>query len=181
MDIFGGKIILPNQFINQDGDLFLFYLYQYTPFGETHMYCKGKEVPLGGLISGGLSTSTVDQAYVFPRYESVHVLWKKLLQPEILILPIPQEILLDVVAPSPRAERALWEGIWNIIVPFEDCATKSIIAIDNPGLDIEWLTELQRNKCDEILVLENARNMGIQESSAGIKESSADWILSSSL
>ena len=121
----------------------------------------------------------------------MHVLWKKLLQPEIQKisecqnLPVPQKILLDVLVPSFRAEKALLEGILNIIMPFEDCATRFIIVIDNPDLDIEWLKELQRSKCDEILVLENARNMGashsrsvgIKESSAGIKESSADWVL----
>ena len=41
MDIFKGKIIPPNQFVNQDGDPFLFHLY--TPFGATRI---AKEVPL---------------------------------------------------------------------------------------------------------------------------------------
>ena len=65
------------------------------------------------------------------------------------------------MVPSFRAETALWEGIWNIIVPFEDCATRFLIVIDNPDLDLDigWLKELQRNKCDEILVLENAKNI----------------------
>ena len=111
MDIFGCKIIPPNQLINQDEDPFLFHLY--TPFGATHTYCKGKEVPLGlgGYQVGGYKH--LDQAYAFPRYERVHVLRKNLLQPEIqkisecLILPIPQKILLDVVVPSFRTERAL--------------------------------------------------------------------------
>ena len=114
----------------------------------------------------------------------MHVLWKKLLNPEIQKIseyftpPIPKKILLDVVVPSFRAERALLEGILNITVPAEDCVTKLIVAIDNPDLDIRWLKELQREECDKILVLENARNIGASHSrNVGIKESSADWIL----
>ena len=175
MDIFKGKIIPPNQFINQDGDPFLFHLY--TPFGATRI---AKEVPLTNGVGG---YQHLDRPYNPPRYERVHVAWKNFLKPEIQKISeyyprIPKKILLDVVVPSFRAERALLEGILNITVPAEDCTTKFIITIDNPDLDIRWLKELQRKECDKILVLENARNMGASHSrNVGIKESSADWIL----
>ena len=176
MDIFMGEIIPSNQFINQDGDPFLFHLY--TPFGATRI---AKEVLLTNGVGG---FQHLNRAYNLPRYDRVFVLWKKLLKPEIRKIseyftpPIPQKILLDVVVPSFRAERVLLEGILNIIVPFEDCATRFIIVIDNPDLDIEWLRGLQRERCDKILVLENAKNMGASHSrNVGIKESSADWIL----
>ena len=177
MDIFKGEVIPSNQFINQDGDPFLFHLY--TPFGATRI---AQKVLLTNGVGG---VQHPNRAYNPPRYDRVHVLWKKLLEPEIRKIseyfkntPIPRKILLDVVVPSFRAERVLLEGILNVTVPAEDCVTRFIIVIDNPDLDIEWLKELQRERCDKILVLENEKNMGASHSrNVGIKESSADWIL----
>lgn len=183
MKIFEGDVIPRDHFVNQDGDPFLFHLY--IPFGATRF---AEEVRLINEVGGYQHT---DKPYDEPRYDRVHVSWKELLDHGIrtinehtpsptgaaTVSHKPLKVLVDVVIPSFRVERALLEGILAINVP-ENCITKFIIVIDDPDLNIDWLQELQRKEFNKILLLRNTKNMGASHSrNVGIKESSADWIL----
>jgi hypothetical protein len=66
MEIFSGQII-PNAFINQDGDPFLFNLYR--PFNAARF---AKNVLLENLKGG---VELLNQAYVQLRYVRVHICW----------------------------------------------------------------------------------------------------------
>jgi glycosyltransferase involved in cell wall biosynthesis len=180
MEIFSGQII-PNAFINQDGDPFLFNLYR--PFNAARF---AKNVLLENLKGG---VELLNQAYVQPRYVRVHICWKKMLHSHIETIrrwtkskctdgnPAPEKMLIDVVIPSYRALRELLEGILKIEVP-SDCVTKFIIVIDNPSAEVDWLMSRQMEEVGNLTVLRNAKNVGASITrNNGIKASSADWIV----
>ena len=181
MEIFEGKII-PEDFINQDGDPFLFNLYR--PYDAAHF---AKNVHLENLKGGVELLNHPD--YVQPRYDRVHIFWKKMLHTHIETIrrwakskctdgnTAPEKMLIDVVIPSFRVTREYIEGILKINVP-SDCVTKFIIVIDNTNADAEWLMSRQMEEAGNLTVVRNAKNVGASISrNNGIKASSADWIV----
>lgn len=181
MEIYGGEVI-PPEFINQDGDPFLFNLYR--PYNAARF---AKNVQLENMKGGVELLNHPD--YVLPRYVRVHICWKKMLHGHSETIrrwtkskitdgnPALEKLLIDVVIPSYRASRELLEGILKIEVP-ADCVTKFIIVIDNPTADVDWLMARQMEEVGNLTVVRNAKNVGASVSrNNGIKASSADWIL----
>lgn len=179
MDIFGEMI--PDVFINQDGDPFLFQLYK--RWGASRFL---QDVTLENGV-GGMQLMD-DPSYQAPRYERRWIDWKHgLLQDHVKMLedwmkshlqtlPV-KKVVIDVVTPSYRVNPTYLKGIVSIPVP-SICECMFIVIVDNPSADIAWLRDLEKEMGGRLRVRKHMTNMGASQSrNSGMAESAADWIL----
>lgn len=181
MDIFAGEII-PKDFINQDGDPYLWELYR--RFNSAKLL---QEIIVDNKV-GGVQLLE-DEAYVPPRYERWHVDWKgSLLQKNVDILlkaiedrkglgHLKKVKVVDIVVPSYRVDRSYILPIINLLNTYNTCRCNLmiILVIDNPGVEIEWLRILEN---EHLRIRKNLTNLGSSETrNIGLRESAADWIL----
>ncbi len=181
LDIFGKKYIVPEDFINQDGDPFLFQLYKSWGASKilSHIIIRNS---VGGL-------QLLEESYVEPRYDRIHILWRfDLLQNHITKLQNWMEsvaigakpskkLIVDVITPTYRVNQEFLQRIVNLEVP-SYCETMFILVVDNPKADIRWLRELEKENLGLLRVRKNPQNLGASGArNVGLGESAADWII----
>lgn len=171
MDIFGGKVV-PDVFINQDGDPFLFQLYR--RWGCSAMIqCR---------ISNGVGGETE------PRYIKHHIknwtfepLDTAVASAEQWLIgrcpTIEKHLTLDIVIPCYRVNLQILATILAL-KSSSSCSVMFIVIIDNP--ESPHIIELMNNHAHKsnVRIRKNSTNLGASESrNKGMDESSADWIL----
>ncbi|KAJ7459891.1 NAD-dependent epimerase/dehydratase [Mycena latifolia] len=171
LDIFGG-ICVPEEFINQDGDPYLFQLYR--RWGCSEMI----EPRLRNLVGGSNSA----------RYEKIHSPdWTfETLRDGVSVIEdwlrkegssVAQKLTLDVIIPCYRVQLDLLRPILRLRSS-STCSVSTIIIIDNP--DSPDIAELEKEyaKRPDIRIRVNGRNMGASFSrNRGLAESAAQWVL----
>ncbi|CEL53101.1 hypothetical protein RSOLAG1IB_11233 [Rhizoctonia solani AG-1 IB] len=170
MDIFNGQVV-PEEFINQDGDPYLFQLYRH--FGASTTV----PVRLHNSVGGN------DDA----RYEKKHLVdwtfetlengknrvrqWAAQHAPEV-----QQKMSLDVIIPSYRVNLDRLQRILSLR-PSATCTTMFIIIIDDPTSPyIHQLEHANAHRLD-VRIRINKMNCGASASrNRGLTESSAEWV-----
>jgi hypothetical protein len=124
LDIFGGSVV-PNEFVNQDGDPYIWALYR--RFGASHF---AHEVTLSNGI-GGMQLLE-DALHVEPRYERKHIDW----QGDVLQRGVARisewlsaqkdsknslhnisKFVLDIIVPSYRVKKSFLLPIIELVAP----------------------------------------------------------------
>lgn len=185
LDIFGGSVV-PNEFVNQDGDPYIWALYR--RFGASHF---AHEITLSNGI-GGMQLLE-DALYVEPRYERKHIDW----QGDVLQRGVARisewlsaqkdsnslhnisKFVLDIIVPSYRVNRSFLLPIIELVAP-DNCDLMVIVVVDDPAADIEWLRDLEKrdDKLGKLRVRKNLHNLGASMSrNVGLDETAADWVL----
>jgi glycosyltransferase involved in cell wall biosynthesis len=175
MDIFGGEVI-PPEFVNQDGDPYLFALYR--RWGAS-VFAPGAS--LRNTIGGAKDA----------RYEKEHhTLWsfetlsRGVERVERWLAtsfshPPPKALVLDIVVPTFRCDNSFLSRIVRLDVP-PTMSVMKIVICDNPPL-ADMVRFLER-ECQDlgpwVRVRVMPENSGASAArNRGIHESSADWIL----
>ncbi|KAF9526234.1 NAD-dependent epimerase/dehydratase [Crepidotus variabilis] len=171
MEIFKGEII-PDAFINQDGDPFLFQLYR--RWGCSMMFSSR----LSNGIGGG------DDC----RYEKKHaedwtfeVLDSATDSAEAWLLtsvdnPIQKKLTLDVVIPCYRVDLTVLNTMLSL-KSSPTCSTMFIVIIDNPLSPHIFELESRYAHRPDIRIRINKTNVGASASrNRGMEESAADWV-----
>ncbi|KAG1790699.1 NAD-dependent epimerase/dehydratase [Suillus plorans] len=171
MNAFGGQVI-PNVFINQDGDPFLFQLYR--KWGCSRMIpsrlCNG----IGGSLPARYIQQHADGWTFGPLTEAASALETSL---ATSFPAATRKMTLDIIIPSYR----VLLPFLNVILALKEsptCETMFIIIIDNPHSP--KITELEAKYAHrpDIRIRINESNLGASASrNRGMKESAADWIL----
>lgn len=171
LDIFDGDVI-PEIFINQDGDPFLYQLYR--RWDCSRMFTAR--------ISNGIGGSQP------ARYRQQHAegwtfgpLDKATATTEEWLLgrcpAVSRKLTLDVVIPSFRVQLQLLEPILNL-KPSLTCTTMFIIIIDDPHSPAGVELETKFGSRPDVRIRTNEKNLGASASrNRGMKESAAEWIL----
>ncbi|KAL0949076.1 hypothetical protein HGRIS_009171 [Hohenbuehelia grisea] len=171
LDIFNGEVV-PEDFINQDGDPYLFQLYR--RWGVSKMFPYRIENGCGGSNEA--------------RYDKVHakqwtfdVLDKGIKTIESWLqrhdAAITSQITLDVVIPCYRVLLPILDAIL-CLHSSTTCSVMFIIIIDNPLSPFIPVIESKYQYRSDIRIRTNTQNLGAAASrNRGLSESAADWIL----
>jgi nucleoside-diphosphate-sugar epimerase/glycosyltransferase involved in cell wall biosynthesis len=170
MDIFEGEVV-PQIFVNQDGDPFLFQLYR--RWNCSRMFSSRIRNGLGGSEPARYTKQhatdwtfeTLDRATT-----SVEMWLSK------RNIPALRKLTLDVIIPCYRVQMAFLEPILQLR-PSGTCNVMFIVIIDNPqSPHIAELLHKYAHRSD-IRIRINAKNMGASASrNRGMQESAAEWI-----
>lgn len=171
MDIFSGDVI-PDAFINQDGDPFLYQLYR--RWDCSRMFTARISNEIGGSQPA--------------RYRQQHAagwtfdpLDKATATTEAWLLRhcpvVSRKLTLDVVVPSFRVQLQLLEPILNL-KPSPTCTTMFIIIVDDPRSSTLLELESKFASRPDVRIRANDKNLGASASrNRGMKESAAEWII----
>lgn len=171
LDIFGGDVI-PDIFINQDGDPFLYQLYR--RWDCSRMFAARISNGIGGSQSarydqqrtGGWTFDTLDKA------TATTEMWLLRHCPEVT-----RKLTLDVVIPSFRVQLQFLEPILNL-KPSPTCTTMFITIIDDPHAPARIELETKFASRPDVRIRTNDKNLGASASrNRGMKESAAEWIV----
>ena len=170
MEIFDG-LVIPEAFVNQDGDPFLFQLYRRW----------GCSIMIESRIGNGVGGS--DDA----RYDKKPVsdwtfetLDKAVAKVETWISrkasSVKKVLTLDVVIPSHRVDLRFLEPVLRLRRP-EACSVMFVIIIDNPSSPSIGPLQKKYGSDPFVRIRVNETNLGASASrNRGMKESAADWI-----
>ncbi|KAG6331710.1 hypothetical protein ID866_7378 [Astraeus odoratus] len=171
MDIFDGDII-PDNFINQDGDPFLYQLYR--RWNCSHMFPSRITNGIGGSFPARYTQQHADGWTFRPLDRAVDTTERWLL----LRCPGAQRrMTIDVVVPSYRVQLSFLDKILNL-QPSPTCTVMFIIIVDDPASPS--INELEKNYGirPDVRIRINPQNLGASASrNRGMKESAADWII----
>eukprot|EP01038_Epipyxis_sp_PR26KG_P007073 gene7073-9653_t len=181
LEIFGEKFIIPEDFINQDGDPYLWELYRRW---DASKFLPGIQITnqIGGM------QLLEEPNFVQPRYHRQHIDWKdqilnsgtqqiRLWLRDNNILEFPEKVVIDIVVPSYRVVQEFLMRIISLSIP-NDAVCMFHIIVDQPKADIRWLRELERKDNSRLRVRMNMENLGASGSrNVGLEESAADWVL----
>ncbi|KAH8831169.1 NAD-dependent epimerase/dehydratase [Flagelloscypha sp. PMI_526] len=170
MDVFKGQVI-PEVFVNQDGDPFLFQLYR--RWGTSSM--------VGCRISNGIGGS--DDA----RYKKKCTSWTFSVLDQAVASTeahlsstghaCKQKLTLDVIVPSYRVQMSFLEQ-YLALQPSPTTTTMFIIIVDNPNSLELPLLQSKYNHRPDVRIRVNKKNLGAAETrNRGLRESSADWVV----
>ncbi|KAJ7675794.1 glycosyltransferase family 2 protein, partial [Mycena polygramma] len=171
LDIFDG-IVVPEEFVNQDGDPYLFQLYR--RWGCSTMV----EPRISNAVGGS------DDA----RYEKIHAPdWTRgTLHDGVATAQewlrkqgscLEQKLMLDIVIPSYRVNLDLLRPILQL-KSSSTCSVSTIIIIDDPHSPNIAQLEKEYGKRPDIRIRINTRNMGASFSrNRGLGEATANWAL----
>ncbi|KAJ7784529.1 NAD-dependent epimerase/dehydratase [Mycena metata] len=171
MDIFNGTVV-PEEFVNQDGDPYLFQLYR--RFGSSTMI----ESKLRNLVGGSNDA----------RYEKIHApRWTfKTLSDGVSTAEnwlrkqgnsVEQKLTLDVIIPCYRVHLDLLRRVLAL-ESSPTCSVSIIVIIDNP--QSSNIAELQKEygSRPDVRIRVNSLNMGASFSrNRGLAEATAKWVL----
>ena len=171
MDIFSGTVV-PEVFINQDGDPFLFQLYR--RWGCSSMIPSLLSNSVGG--SGGaryIKQHATDWTFeTLDKAIETATRWLQLKNSTARKM-----VTLDVVIPCYRVDLEILKGIMSL-TPSDTCSVMFIIIIDNPYSPSASELERQYGKRPDVRIRRNATNIGASGSrNRGMEESAADWII----
>ncbi|KAF8901610.1 hypothetical protein CPB85DRAFT_1439035 [Mucidula mucida] len=172
LDIFGGDVI-PDVFVNQDGDPYLFQLYR--RWGCATMV-EGMRLQnnVGGSIAAryekqwtaGWTHDILDRATTISRG------WLKRQG-----CSIERKITIDVVVPSFRVQIALLERILAL-KSSSTVSTMFIIVIDDPKSPNTAILEKNHGHLPNVRIRAHSANLGASASrNRGLQESAAEWVL----
>ena len=170
MDIFGGEVI-PEIFINHDGDLYLFQLYR--RWGCSVMFSSRISNDVGGEAKARYLKQQAEN-WTFETLDDAvsvvdHWLTKKAHSAK-------KKLTLDVIVPSYRVDLALLDVILSLR-PSPTCNIMFIIIVDNPCSPslVELISKYSPRS--DVRIRTNNSNLGASASrNRGLEESSADWV-----
>lgn len=183
MDRFQGQLV-PDVFINQDADPFLWELYRRW---DASRFADPARVTLRNGIGGDASTTVAPP----PRYNPKHVAWKT---PEVLgkavktagaAIGVEPHLALDVVVPAGRCNEASIRQILAL-APAPNTVTMFVVIIDPPraasARTMDALGAMRRRLEDEfgprVRIRVNPDNCGASATrNRGLDESAADWVI----
>lgn len=171
MDIFSGRVV-PDDFINQDGDPFLYQLYR--RWNCSVMVPLRISNTVGGPRSARYDKQHADGWKFGPLDRATDAVEKWLLQH----CPVAQRLLtLDVVIPSYRVQLPYLDRILNL-QSSSTCTVMFIIIVDDPRASAICELEKKYGYRPDVCIRVNPENLGASASrNRGIKESTADWIV----
>lgn len=171
MTVFDGEVI-PEIFVNQDGDPFLFQLYR--RWGSSRMISPRVSNAVGGsedaryqkLSADGWTFSPLDKATA--RVES----WLHRHYPRV-----ERKLTIDVVIPCYRVDLAYIDRFLALL-PSRTCTVMFIVIVDDPcSPNITALNGRYGHRAD-VRIRVNKQNEGASASrNRGLQESSAEWVL----
>jgi nucleoside-diphosphate-sugar epimerase/glycosyltransferase involved in cell wall biosynthesis len=171
MDIFGGQVI-PDTFINQDGDPFLFQLYR--KWGCSRMISSRISNGVGGSLPARYKQQHAD-GWTFGPLENAASTVEAWLVASFLTTA--RKMTLDVVIPSYRVQLLFLDPIL-VLKPSPTCEPMFIIIIDDPYSPNIAKLEASYAHRPDVRIRVNTTNLGASASrNRGIKESAADWII----
>lgn len=166
MDIFNGKVI-PDIFINQGGDPYLFQLYR--------RFCASRMIPsrLQNTV-GGSEDARYEKHIVDWTFE---VLDKGTARLEAWLGPqARRRLTLDIIVPSYRVQLLHLDHILQL-KPSPTCSVMFIIIIDDPKSPNVTLLEKNYGHRPDVRIRVNKMNLGASQSrNRGLRESSAEWV-----
>ncbi|TRM63934.1 glycosyltransferase family 2 protein [Schizophyllum amplum] len=173
MDMFNGEVV-PDIFVNQDGDPYLFALYR--KFGCSRMleHCQ-----LTNAIGGSAQARYAKESALSWSFEPLRLGVARLRDElakrcgDVAL----EKITIDVVVPSFRVQMPYLDAMLSLR-PSQNCETMYIVIIDDPcSPAIDGLLAKYGHRVD-VRIRVNDVNMGASASrNRGMAESSAEWIL----
>ncbi|PCH41547.1 glycosyltransferase family 2 protein [Wolfiporia cocos MD-104 SS10] len=171
LDIFGGEVI-PDCFINQDGDPFLFQLYR--RFGCSHMITPRISNTVGG-SEGARYEKIPVSGWTFRPLDTAtsHIeTWLRLHCPGA-----KRKLTVDIIIPCYRVNLSYIDA-FLALKPSTTCTTMFIVIVDDPNSPS--ISELLRKYAHrpDVRIRINRQNSGASASrNRGLKESSAEWVI----
>ncbi|KAF8698896.1 GDP-mannose 4,6 dehydratase, partial [Rhizoctonia solani] len=170
MDIFNGHVV-PEEFINQDGDPYLFQMYRH--FGASTTVPVRLHNSVGGSDDARYEKQHLSN-WTFEPLENGKTRireWAALHAPRV-----EQKMSLDVIVPSYRVELERLQRILDL-KPSPTCITMFIVIIDDPTSPyIHQLEHTNSHRLD-VRIRINKTNCGASASrNRGLTESSAEWV-----
>jgi len=175
LDIFAGEVV-PEIFLNQDGDPFLFQLYR--RWGCATM---SRDAVLWNSIGGSDSARYVKEsalAWSFGPLDRAVTHASSWLASQTVFADRSQpKLSIDIVVPSYRVQLPLLERILALR-PSNRVVTMYIIIIDDPKSSERMVLEAKYGHRADVRIRTNSTNLGASASrNRGLKESSADWVV----
>lgn len=171
MNIFDGQVI-PDTFVNQDGDPFLFQLYR--KWGCSQMISLRISNGIGGSLPARYTQQHTD-GWTFGLLENAASTVEA-----SLVGSFPttaRKMTLDIIIPSYRVQLPFLDPILAL-KPSPTCEPMFIIIIDNPYSPNIAKLEAKYAHRPDVRIRVNTTNLGASASrNRGVKESAADWIL----
>jgi glycosyltransferase involved in cell wall biosynthesis len=170
MEIFNGEVV-PQIFVNQDGDPYLFQLYR--RWGCSHMFTSR----IGNSLGGSEPARYTKQHAIDWTFETLDnattsiEMWLSRRDPAVV-----RKLTLDVVIPCYRVQMSFLEPIMQL-QPSSSCTVMFIIIIDDPqSPHIAELLQKYAHRPD-IRIRINPQNLGASASrNRGMQESAAEWV-----
>ncbi|KAJ6559165.1 NAD-dependent epimerase/dehydratase [Mycena vulgaris] len=171
LDIFGG-VVVPEEFVNQDGDPYLFQLYR-------RWGCSTMIEPRLRNVIGGSNDARYDKIHA-PEwtFQALHdgvAIAEDWLRKEGS--SVQQKLTLDIIIPSHRVQLDLLRPIL-LLKSSPTCSVSTIVIIDDPSSPNIAELEKEYAKRPEVRIRVNDRNMGASFSrNRGLAEATAKWVL----
>ncbi|KAH0833002.1 glycosyltransferase family 2 protein [Lanmaoa asiatica] len=171
LDIFDGDIV-PEIFINQDGDPFLYQLYR--RWDCSRMFTARISNEIGGSQPARYRQQHAKGWTFGPLDKATATTDEWLLRH---CPAVSRKLTLDVMIPSFRVELRFLEPILNL-KPSPTCTTMFIIIIDDPNSPARVELETTFASRPDVRIRTNDKNLGASASrNRGMRESAAEWIL----
>jgi nucleoside-diphosphate-sugar epimerase/GT2 family glycosyltransferase len=170
MEIFDG-VVVPEVFVNQDGDPFLFQLYR--RWGCSAMMSSRLRNTAGGELEARYSKVPTHRWTSGPLSGGVAKVDKWL---SIHAPSVRQKLTLDVVVPSYRVQVPVLNRI--LTLPTSDtCSTMFIIIVDDPKSQAYHELMRKYGVRPDVRIRKHEKNLGASAArNRGLFESSADWV-----
>ncbi|TFK35675.1 glycosyltransferase family 2 protein [Crucibulum laeve] len=172
MDIFNGEIV-PDVFINQDGDPFLFQLYR--RWNCSKLFSARISNGIGGEGDARYAKQHATEWTFDTLGTAVSTAEIWLAKNAEDVLP-PKKVTLDIIIPCYRVDIPILDAILSL-KPSPYCSVMFIIIIDNPFSP--YISELvyKYSHRPDVRVRVNEKNLGASETrNKGMKESAAEWV-----
>ncbi|KAF8961160.1 NAD-dependent epimerase/dehydratase [Flammula alnicola] len=170
MDIFNGQVV-PDIFINQDGDPFLFQLYR--RWGCSKMFSSRISNGVGGEAEARYTKKRAED-WTFDTLDNAVSVVEEWLQTHQY--KIEKHVALDVVVPCYRVDLSILDTILGL-KSSATCTAMFIVIVDNPSSpNLYELRNKYAHRAD-IRIRGNAKNLGASASrNRGMEESAAEWV-----
>ncbi|TDL21121.1 hypothetical protein BD410DRAFT_316142 [Rickenella mellea] len=170
MDIFGGEVV-PEVFINQDGNVYLYQLYR--RWGCSRMISSRIRNGVGGSGNARYVKQHATKWAFDTLDHSTKTLedWMTQRHPKIL-----RKLTIDVIVPSYRVQLPLLDGILQL-KSSSTCSVMFVIIVDDPNSP--QIPELQKryDGRPDVRIRVNPKNIGASATrNRGMDESAAEWV-----
>ena len=170
MDIFCGEVV-PEVFINQDGDPYLFQLY--LRWGCSRMFDSRIHNRLGG-SEAARYTKQHARDWTYDTLNSSSAFLESWLRDNRH--PAQRKLTLDIIIPCYRVQLAFLGPILQLRSS-ESCAVMFIVIVDDPTSPHIAELEKQYSHRSDVRIRVNAENLGASASrNRGLMESAAEWV-----
>lgn len=172
MDIFNGQVI-PDTFINQDGDPFLFQLYR--RWGCSFMMAPRLQNHLGGSFEARYHKISAT-GWTFDTLDNATSAVESWLRSRKHFVNFERKLTIDLVIPSYRVQMKYLRRMLSL-QPSPTCTVMYIVIVDNPNSpEIHNLMTTYGHRPD-VRIRVNKTNLGASASrNRGLSESSAEWV-----